>query len=249
MFSPAPHRRSFRRSTMLLLAVSLYPQAQTPAVDRFAMNQVQVIGSHNSYKRAIEPALWKALRTDDAHKFESLEYAHSSFAEQLNLGLRILELDVVYDPKGGMFSNPLGLAMAGNTGAADSAAYDPAKEMLKPGFKVLHVPDIDFRTNAYTFRDALRQLRVWSDAHPAHLPIAITMNAKDTGADIPNAVRPLPFDAAAFDAWDAEIREVLPAAKLLTPDDVRADFPTLDAAVRSHAWPTLAKSRRNAVSK
>jgi hypothetical protein len=69
------------------------------------------------------------------------------------------------------------------------------------------------------------------------------MNAKDRGVDLPNAVRPLPFDAAALDGWDAEIREILPPAKLLTPDDVRGDFPTLEAAVLAHAWPTLGKAR------
>jgi hypothetical protein len=109
--------------------------------------------------------------------------------------------------------------------------------------KVLHVPDIDFRSHAYTFRDALRQLRSWSDSHPRHLPIVVMMNAKDQGVDLPNAVRPLPFDAAALDAWDAEIREILPPAKLLTPDDVRGEFPTLEAAVLAHAWPRLGQAR------
>jgi hypothetical protein len=36
---------------------------------------------------------------------------------------------------------------------------------------------------------------------------------------------------------------VLPPAKLLTPDDVRGDFPTLEAAVLAHAWPPLGKAR------
>jgi hypothetical protein len=115
--------------------------------------------------------------------------------------------------------------------------------MRQPGFKVLHIPDIDFRTNVYTFRDALREVRSWSDKHPNHLPVLIMMNAKDRGADMPRAVEPLAFDAAAFDAWDAEIREILPAAKLLTPDDVRGEFPTLERAALAHGWPRLSEAR------
>jgi hypothetical protein len=48
--------------------------------------------------------------------------------------------------------------------------------MARPGFKVLHVPDIDFRSNVLTFRDALRELKTWSDANPRHLPVAILVS-------------------------------------------------------------------------
>jgi len=216
--------------------------AQSPA-DRLPLNQVQVLGSHNSYKLPIDPPLLQLLRKDNRDRYKSLEYSHAPLARQLDLGLRNLELDVVYDPKGSLYSTPLGLRMLREAGLAAGPAYDPDGRMTKPGLKVLHVPDIDFRSHVYTFREALEQLRAWSDVHPRHLPVMITMNAKDSGVDLPGAVRPLPFDAAAFDAWDAEIREVLPAGKLLTPDDVRGGFPTLEAAVLAHAWPALGKSR------
>ena len=207
------------------------------------MNQVQVAGSHNSYKEAIDASLWKVLRARDPDKYSGLEYSHTSLARQLELGLRKLEIDVVYDPQGGLYANPLGLKLVRDQDLPPGPSFDPAGVMTQPGFKVLHIPDIDFRTNAYTFRDALRQVRAWSEAHPTHLPVLIMMNAKDRGVDLPGAVRALPFDAAAFDAWDAEIREMLPAAKLITPDDVRGEFPTLEAAALAHAWPRLAEAR------
>jgi Phosphoinositide phospholipase C, Ca2+-dependent len=210
--------------------------------DRLPMNQIQVIGSHNSYKEKIEPALFQSLLKKDRDRYTPLEYSHVAYQEQLNLGLRGLEIDVVYDPKGGMYAKPFGLEMMKQMGMTP-APYDSAGEMLKPGFKVIHVPDVDFRSHTYTLKESLRQLRAWSDAHPRHLPIAVTMNAKDVGADLPRAVQPLMFDAAAFDAWDAEIREVLPPQKLLTPDDVRGEFPTLEAAVRAFAWPALSQAR------
>jgi hypothetical protein len=230
------------RALFLTIIVAVALSAQSSA-DRFRINQIQVLGSHNSYKKAIDPDLFKLLMQSNAKAYSGLEYSHITFQEQLDLGLRKLEIDVVYDPKGGMYAKPLGLTMVKEHARDRQRAYDSQGLMLKPGFKVIHVPDIDFRSQAYTFRDALRQIRAWSDTHSNHVPIAITMNAKDTGVDLPNAVKPLQFDAAAFDAWDAEIREVLPPEKLLTPDDVRRDFPTLEAAVLAHAWPTLGQTR------
>jgi hypothetical protein len=223
-----------------LIALALW--AESPA-DRFRMNQVQVLGSHNSYKEAIDPSLWKLLRARDPEAYSNLEYAHVGLARQLASGLRKLEIDVVHDPKGGLCARPLGLKMVQDAGLPAGPPFGPGGVMKQPGFKVLHIPDIDFRTNAYTFRDALRQVREWSANNPGHLPVLIMMNAKDSGANMPGAVQPLKFDAAAFDAWDAEIREILPPDKLITPDDVRGEFPTLEAAARAHAWPRLAESR------
>jgi hypothetical protein len=115
--------------------------------------------------------------------------------------------------------------------------------MNKPGFKVMHIPDMDFRSNAYTFQQELALLKAWSNAHPHHLPIPITMNAKDDGSKRPDFVPLLKFDKAAFDAWDAEILAGLGREKLITPDDVRGKYSTLEAAVLAHAWPTLASAR------
>jgi hypothetical protein len=229
------------RALVVFMAVTT-AIAQGTAVDRLPMNQVQVLGSHNSYKQAIDPALLTWLRRDDPRKYSSLEYAHATLARQLDLGLRKLEIDVVYDPKGGLYAQPLGLRWLRDAGHA-VPAYDPNGVMSKPGFKVLHIPDIDFRSHVFTLKDALRELRAWSDAHPRHLPIPIMMNAKDVGIDAPGAVTPLKFDAAAFDAWDAEIRSALPPEKLITPDDVRGRYATLDAAVQAHAWPTIGAAR------
>lgn len=54
------------------------------------------------------------------------------------------------------------------------------------------------------------------------------------GFPIPEA-----FTAAVFDALDQEIITNLGADKLITPDQVRGQFPTLEAAVLHQNWPTL----------
>ncbi len=233
------------RPLVVLLVVLL---ASTPLLagdlpDAARMNQVQVLGSHNSYKEAIDASLWELLNKDEPGRFNSLEYRHQSLTRQLDIGLRKLELDVVHDPEGGRYAKPLGIEMVEKAGLPVGSPYDPEGLMLKPGLKVLHVPDIDFRSNVYTFNQALKELKIWSNAHPRHLPIAITMNAKQGGIERAGFTQPLPFDKAAFDAWDDEIRAVMPASKLITPDVVRGDYPTLNAAVLAQDWPTLADAR------
>lgn len=228
---------------MTRFAVLLTVAALCCATDEPRMNQVQVLGSHNSYKLAIDEPLRTLLRESMGARLESLEYSHIPMPEQLDLGLRSLEIDVVHDPEGGRFAAPLGLKMVRDNGLAAGAAYDPEGRMKLPGLKVLHVPDIDFRSSVFTFREALDVLKRWSDAHPRHLPVIVTMNAKDSPVDRPGYVKPLPFDAAAFDAWDAEIRAGLPAAKLIVPDDVRGSHPTLEEAVLAGGWPKLDAAR------
>ena len=206
------------------------------------MNQIQALGSHNSYHSGIDPSFFAFLHARYGDRMNGLEYSHLPIERQLDMGLRALEIDVVYDPQGGLYAHPRGLALE-KENQLSGPPYDPDGLMNKPGLKVIHVPDIDFRSNVYTFQQELALLKAWSDAHPKHLPIPITMNAKDDGLKQPGFVEPLKFDRAAFDAWDAEILEGLGRSKLITPDDVRGAYPTLEAAVLAHAWPKLSEAR------
>lgn len=206
------------------------------------MNQIQVLGSHNSYHTGIDPPLFAFLRKKYGPSMDALQYAHLPIEQQLDLGLRALEIDVVYDPQGGLYAHPKGIDVEKQNHLA-APAYDPDGLMNKPGLKVIHEPEIDFRSNVYTFQQELAILKGWSEAHPHHLPIPVTMNAKDDGLNKPGFVRPLKFDKAAFDAWDAELIEGLGRSKLITPDDIRGSYPTLEAAVLAQAWPKLSEAR------
>src|SRR5262245_61334215 len=120
--------RKTRAIRALILSVTVVAAlwGQSPA-DRFRMNQIQVLGSHNSYKKAIDPQLFELLMRTNPEAYSSLEYSHIGFGEQLDLGIRKLEIDVVYDPKGGMYAKPLGLGMVKMAGP-----YDPEGQMMKP---------------------------------------------------------------------------------------------------------------------
>jgi hypothetical protein len=227
-------------AVMLCIAAAGVPD---PTSDHARMNQIQVLGSHNSYKQAIDPSLLSLLKKSGDHRLEELEYSHIAIEKQLDLGLRALEIDVVYDPEGGRYAHPRGIAAVAENHLPPGPPYDPDGVMNKPGLKVIHIPDMDFRSNVYTFQQELALLKSWSNAHPHHLPIPITMNAKDDSSKRADFVPLLKFDKAAFDAWDAEIVAGLGPEKLITPDDVRGKYPTLEAAVLAHAWPTLASAR------
>ena len=112
--------------------------------------------------------------------------------------------------------------------------------LQKPGLKILHVPDIDYRTTAPTFIDALEQIRAWSAANRRHVPILILVELKeDALPGLP--ARPVPFGKDELDSVDAEILSVFQKSEILTPDRVRGTFATLPEAIKSHG---LACARR-----
>ena len=60
------------------------------------INHIQFVGSHNSYKRAMPDGFIKHLMKVNPKLVKSLEYEHIPLSDQLDLGIRKLELDVFY---------------------------------------------------------------------------------------------------------------------------------------------------------
>jgi hypothetical protein len=128
--------------------------------------------------------------------------------------------------------------------------------MEKPGFKVMHVLDVDQRSSCHTFIACLKTIRGWSQQHPQHLPIFILVETKQSRPGTPpSPMGPEPFTSATFDALDAEIRSVFSSREMITPDQVRGNYETLLEAVqlggrgdiaygkKAGGWPTLAEAR------
>ncbi len=228
--------------TAVLFIVSLHlPACSAPPRDEWSglrMNEIQVIGTHNSYKLAIQPELMDAMASVNRNA-RSLDYQHLSLTDQLNLGVRNLELDVYWDPEGGRYADPLGNRMLRAMGV-EPWAIDPAhaNALAEPGFKVIHDADFDFRTHHIRLEDALAELAHWTDQNPTHLPVVVTMNMKQGKASVPGAVDPAPFDEPAFREINAVLTNTL-AHHLLRPDDVRRHHPTLRAALEADGWPEL----------
>jgi len=219
----------------LFLITTMFGFSQTA---NLRINQLQVIGSHNSYKQTIDPSLFKWLSQQDSASMSTIDYSHVTLTEQLNLGLCNLEIDVYADTAGGRYTHPKGLDWV-----PGQPPYDTEGVMKERGFKVFHIPEIDFRSNCLTFRQCLQELKQWSDAHPDHNPVFITMNAKDEISKRAEFTVPEKFTAAIYDNLDKAILTYLGKKKLIVPDDVRGKYNTLEEAVLAGNWPTLKNAR------
>lgn len=222
-------------SAFLVLILSAYKWSD--GNDNLPMNKIQIIGSHNSYKEAIDPALFKEFQKKNPEAAEKIDYEHIALKDQLDMGLLNLEIDVYADSKGGKYAHPKGLDWV-----KGQPPFDPNGEMKKPGFKVFHIVDLDFRSHCLTFKDGLKQLKTWSDAHPDHNPIFITLEPKDGTPKDPTLTVPEKFTAQTLDELDQNIREGL-GTSLITPDMVRGKYATLESAVLHGNWPTLKNAR------
>ncbi|MDP4131114.1 MAG: phosphatidylinositol-specific phospholipase C1-like protein [Bacteroidota bacterium] len=227
------------RVFMPFLLILLLPACRTGVnMDDLPLNHIQVIGSHNSYKRAIDPLLFREIVKADSARARGLAYSHIDLSKQLDLGLRNLEIDICADSLGGRYAHPRGLDWV-----KGQQPFDTAHQMEQPGFKVLHVPDIDFRSNCVTLRNCLHELKGWSDAHRDQGPVFITMNAKDDGLDKPGSTVPEQFNERVFDKLDSTLLKDLGREKLIIPDDIRGSAETLETAVLNGHWPTVKASR------
>ena len=199
------------------------------------LNQIQVLGTHNSYHIAPKPVL---LETMPAQRRQGLEYSHRPLTEQLSkLGVRQFEIDVFADPDGGRYARPSAYKLTGES-------VNPV--MQKPGFKVLHVQDLDVHSTCPTLVACLMEIKTWSAANAGHLPLMIMIEAKDGAIQSRPGfafVTPHPIGARELDALDEEIRSVFAADRVITPDSVRGEHATLDEAIRKNGWPTLRQSR------
>jgi hypothetical protein len=204
------------------------------AGDGLRLNQMQVVGSHNSYHRELSPNEQKVQQQQNAGSVD-LWYSHAPISQQLeDQNVRSLELDLFPDPQGGLYTYPLIRKLTGQ-----GPLTDPA--MAKPGIKVMHIPDFDYNTNCDTFVVCLQQVKTWSDQNPDHVPIAINLELKQSDPAVVAAggvVAP-PWDAANLDSVDTEIRSVFPENEVLTPDDVRKPGLTLEQSVLTKGWPKL----------
>lgn len=202
------------------------------------MNQVQVIGTHNSYHSGLTEPGKAMLRARNPQAVDALDYVHPSLTSQLDSGARQVELDVFADARGGLYARPQAAAAPG------APPFDPQGLMRRPGFKVLHVQDLDYVSTCQPFTGCLRELRAWSRAHPRHAPLFVLVETKASPIrGDPPLTTPEPIDTAALDRLDAEIRSVFPERELITPDLVRGGRATLEAAVLAGGWPTLEAAR------
>lgn len=240
------HPTSMRGSRRLLLALLMASASCAAMADQqnLRLNQLQYIGSHNSYHAGLAPgeaAIWKRVAPD---MFAILDYSHPALTRQLDDGVRQIELDIYGDAKGGRYAHPAIVNEVAKAGLPKDAPFADPTVMQQPGFKVMHIQDMDQRSNCEPLIACLREVRTWSKAHPGHLPVFILLETVEAPLHMPfPTVQPEPFNTKALDALDTEIRTVFHRAEYLSPDDVRGAAPTLNSAILAHGWPRLEEAR------
>ncbi len=230
------------RALLFALTGSIGAAAQTDANVR--MNEIQIIGTHNSYHAGFAPSAAKLWQQRNPKIFEELNYSHPSLTTQLDGGVRQLEIDIFADTKGGLYAHPYGQKAIADAGLPADPPYDPDHAMEKPGFKVLHVQDVDYRSRCEPFTACLAEVRAWSKAHPQHLPVFLLIETKGGKLKVNfSTVTPEEWTPQVFNSLDEEIRSVFPESEIITPEDVRGKYATLNEAIRAGNWPTLDKAR------
>ena len=218
---------------------------------KLRLNQIQVIASHNSYRQMTTDTVFSFLMSiqpliPPQYNPVGLDYNHLPIEDQMNgYGVRGLELDLYNDPQGGAFSDRKINAYVGLPISSGIA------ELSIPGMKILHIKDVDYNTQFYTFKQALQAIKSWSQQHLNHLPLFINIETKsDSPADdsllATQGFLPAPnWDASSAEALEQELIDVFGTNGngLIRPDDVRGNYTELETAVLQNNWPLLKDCR------
>ncbi|MCM2373361.1 phosphatidylinositol-specific phospholipase C1-like protein [Aporhodopirellula aestuarii] len=240
---PARNRNGVRDLVMVFICGVAQVIAGYANAQELRLNEIQTVGTHNSYRISPPREILGLIKITSPASAEALDYSHRPIAEQLgDLKMRQLELDIYADPKGGLYSNPIGHASLPDND--ESARLHPNAEgaMDLPGMKVLHSPGFDYRSTVPTFVAALKQIHNWSQRHPTHVPILVLVELKDSVVG-PALVKPVPYDEKLLDDVDVEIRSVFEDGDLILPDQIRGTHQTLRDAVIDEGWPRLDECR------
>lgn len=174
-------------------------------------NEVQFLATHNSYQ--IEATsqfkkLYYALGdlTFGAVNTEKAEFTMDTLTEQFELGIRSVEIDIETVVKGGEIK-----------------------------FVVSHDPLLDNTSSCYDFEKALKEIKLWSDNNPNHLPITVIIEPKKGIIPI-NGMRNFTVEYA--NEADKVIRKVL-GDKLITPSTMIGEYESFKEMRKADGWMKL----------
>ncbi len=215
--------------------------------DSIRLNEIRVLASHNSYKKNPDPKVLRFLsrfkkQLGSSNDPIQIDYGHLPLPQQFDLyGVRGIEIDITYDPKGGLYSKrKINIFVPGiRQRVAD-------EQMKEPGFKVLHIADVDYETNYLTFKDVLIELKKWSENHPGHSPLFVNIEAKGSNpGDESKFLRKLgfkkaiPFDSLAYEKLDQELFSVLSQTNILSPSNLKGNYSSIQKRIQNENWPFL----------
>ena len=171
-------------------------------------NELSFIATHNSYQTESLPEfrqIYKNLSqlTLGLVSADKGGLDSETLTEQFNLGIRSIEMDIETKVEDGEIS-----------------------------FVCLHSPVTDMTTNSYDFALALKEIRMWSEYNPDHLPITIIIEPKKASLPMKNLKR---FNLKYANALDELLRSEL-GEKLMTPSDMLGDYESFEQMRFDNGW-------------
>ncbi len=171
-------------------------------------NEISFLGTHNSYQTAILDETMKLYENLETLTFglfsaEGGEFESETLTRQLNCGIRSFEMDIETFDRDGEIS-----------------------------FTCMHSPYIEMSTSCYDFSLALKEISMWSENNPNHLPITIIIEPKS--AFIPLKDMEF-FNVEYAKAFDKVLREGL-GEKLFTPTDMLRDYASFGEMRAADDW-------------
>ncbi len=117
-------------------------------------NEVAFLGTHNSYKIGSTEQYKKLYDALDVATFsiigsETADFTADTLTQQLELGIRNLEIDI-------------------ETVVSDGSV----------SFAVSHIPYLDNVSSCYDLALALEEVKLWSENNPGHLPVSVIIEPK-----------------------------------------------------------------------
>ncbi len=181
-------------------------QAELDAGMKF--NELSFIATHNSYQTEATretKLLYKALSdaTFGLISAETGNFASETLTDQLNCGIRSFEIDIETFDRDGEIS-----------------------------FTCMHSPYIEMSTSCFDFALAMKEIAMWSDNNPDHLPITIIIEPKSLFIPLVD-MRFFNMDYA--QVLDETLRETL-GDKLFTPADMLGEYPSFAQMRADDGW-------------
>lgn len=171
-------------------------------------NEMSFLGTHNSYQTAIldeTMKLYKNLETLTFGLFsaEGGEFESETLTQQLSCGIRSFEMDIETFDRDGEIS-----------------------------FTCMHSPYLEMSTSCYDFSLALKEISMWSDNNPNHLPVTVLIEPKSLFIPLENMEF---FNLGYAEVLDEVLIEEL-GDKLFTPADMLRNYSSFGEMRAADDW-------------
>lgn len=171
-------------------------------------NELRYTATHNSYETPNLDEVKQLYANLSELTFGLIsaktgDFSCPTLTDQLSAGIYSLELDIEVSDQNGNIT-----------------------------FTCMHAPRIQMNTSCYNLELGMKEIKMWSDNNPGHLPITVIIEPKDFFIPMEN-LKSLNITYA--QQLDSMLRRTL-GSTLFTPADMMRDYKSLGAMRRADDW-------------